>query len=54
MNAIKMLNIAVQSFSVIKGLLPGQKLVKNQEHITGKSCGTILRPQETLPQENDH
>lgn len=54
MNAIKMLDIAVQSFSVIKGLLPGQKLVKNQEHITGKSCGTILRPQETLPQENDH
>lgn len=48
MNAIKMFDIAVQPFSVIKGLLPGQKLVKNQEHITGKSYGTILRTQETL------
>lgn len=42
------LDVAVQTFSAVKGSLSGWKLVENQEHGIGKACGPLLHPQEAL------
>lgn len=51
---MRTLDIAVQASSIVKGLGPGEKLVENQEQRIGKAHGPIVKPQETLPQANNH